>query len=207
MFNLSPKNDKFFDLFISFSEIISDAAHALDDFVKSPNEANEKYEHLRDIEHRGDDELHKILEEVNNSFITPIDREDIFIIGKALDDVVDYIEDTAARFLMYNVNEVNESALLISANIVKASDEIKLLMQAFKNMKNTAEIKNKIVEVNKLENDCDRIYRESMKALFSGGTKEIKIIIWKDIYESLEDAIDSCEKLANVIEGVVTKHV
>ncbi|GKU25800.1 DUF47 domain-containing protein [Clostridium folliculivorans] len=207
MFNLSPKNDKFFDLFISFSEIISDAARALDDFVKSPNEGNEKYEHLRDIEHRGDDELHKILEEVNNSFITPIDREDIFIIGKALDDVVDYIEDTAARFLMYNVNEVNESALLISANIVKASDEIKLLMRAFKNMKNTAEIKNKIVEVNKLENDCDRIYRESMKELFSGGTKEIKIIIWKDIYESLEDAIDSCEKLANVIEGVVTKHV
>ncbi|QAA34282.1 DUF47 domain-containing protein [Clostridium manihotivorum] len=207
MFNLSPKNDKFFDLFISFSEIINEAALALDDFVKSPSEANEKYEHLRDIEHKGDDKLHNILDEVNNSFITPIDREDIFIIGKALDDVVDYIEDTAARFMMYNVNEVNENALLISKNIVKASEELILLMKAFKNMKNTTEIKSKIVAVNVLENECDRIFRESMKTLFSGETKEIKIIIWKDIYEALEYAIDSCEKLANVIEGVVTKHV
>lgn len=207
MFNLSPKNDKFFELFISFSQVISEAANALHAFVKDPHGAVEKFENLRDIEHKGDDKVHKILEELNNSFITPIDREDIYVIAKSLDDVVDNVEEAAGRYMMFNVKESRDKALVLSSNIVKASKEVEQLMLEFKKLKNSNELKSRIVEINRIENDCDIIFREAMRELFNGTTKEVDIIIWKDIFETLEGAVDACEKLANVIEGVVMKHV
>lgn len=207
MFNLSPKNDKFFELFISFSQVISEAANALHAFVKDPNGAVEKFENLRDIEHKGDEKVHKILEELNNSFITPIDREDIYLIAKSLDDVVDNVEEAAGRYMMFNVKESRDKALVLSSNIVKASKEVEQLMFEFKKMKNSNELKSRIVEINRIENDCDIIFREAMRELFNGNTKEVEIIIWKDIFETLEGAVDACEKLANAIEGVVMKHV
>lgn len=207
MFNLSPKNDKFFDMFISFTKVISASAEALNEFVKDPSGAEEKFKKLRDMEHQGDETLHNILEELNNSFITPLDREDIYIIGKSLDDVVDYIEETAGSYMMYNVKESRDKALLFAANIVKASKELEQLMVELKNIKGSSLLKQKIVEINRIENDCDYLFRDAIRELFSSNMDAKELIIWKEIYESLEMAVDSCEKLANVVEGVVTKHV
>ncbi|SHJ70252.1 hypothetical protein SAMN02745163_02374 [Clostridium cavendishii DSM 21758] len=207
MFNLSPKNDKFFDLFSEFAEIIEEAAKTLNELVEKPEQnAVHKFEELRDIEHKGDKKLHEVLEEINNSFITPLDREDLYVIGKALDDVVDNIEETGGRFMMYNVAHSRENAKKFSQFIVQASVELKKLMVELAKMKNSKEFSNLIIEINKIENQGDVLFRESIRELFDGKTKEIDIIIWKDIYEVLEKTADSFEKLANIIEGVVMKH-
>ena len=206
MFNLSPKNDKFFELFSEFSEVITEAAKILNELVERPEENVHKFEELKDVEHKGDKKLQQILEEINNSFITPLDREDLYIIGKELDDVVDNIEETAGRFMMYNVLVSRENAKGFATHIVNSAEQLKKLMVELPKMKNSKEFSNLISEINKIENAGDVLFRESVRQLFDGNTKEIDIIIWKDIYEVLEKTIDSFEKLANIIEGVVMKH-
>lgn len=206
MFNLSPKNDKFFDLFISFSDIINESAVALKSFVEDPKDVEDNFKAIKAIETKGDEMLHNILEELNDSFITPLDREDIYLIAKSLDDLVDYAEDVAGRFYMYDVNHSRPEAVLLVNYIVKAAEELKELMIALKDMKKFDKLKEKIVSINKIENDGDVAFRKSMRSLFINGEKELQIMIWKDIFEKLEKTIDSYERLANVIEGVVMKH-
>lgn len=206
MFNLSPKNDRFFELFIQFSEIISEAAKVFNELVEKPEQNVHKFEELKDIEHNGDKKVYEILEEINNSFITPLDREDIYVIGKALDDVVDYIEDTAGSFMMYNVKTTRENAKVFASYIVKSAEELEKLLRELPKMKKSKEFTDLIISINKIENQGDVLFRESIRELFDGSTKELEIIIWKDIYNSLEKTIDSFESLANIIEGVVMKH-
>lgn len=147
-----------------------------------------------------------ILDEINNSFITPIDREDIYVIGKALDDVVDYIDDTASSFMMYNVTTTRESAKVFASYIVKSAEELGKLLRELPKMKKSKEFTDLIIAINKIENQGDILFRESIRDLFNGSTKELEIIIWKDIYNILEKTVDSFERLANLIEGVVMKH-
>lgn len=206
MFNLSPKNDRFFELFIEFSEVISEAAKVLNELVEKPEHNVHKFEELHDIEHKGDEKVHQILEEINNSFITPLDREDIYVIGKALDDVVDYIDDTASSFMMYNVTTTRESAKVFASYIVNSAEELGKLLRELPKMKKSKEFTDLIIAINKIENQGDVLFRESIRELFDGSTKELEIIIWKDIYNTLEKTVDSFERLANLIEGVVMKH-
>lgn len=206
MFNLSPKNDRFFELFIEFSEVISEAAKVFNELVEKPEHNVHKFEELKDIEHNGDKKVYEILEEINNSFITPLDREDIYVIGKALDDVVDYIEDTAGSFMMYNVKTTRENAKVFASYIVKSAEELARLLRELPKMKKSKEFTDLIISINRIENQGDVLFRESIRELFDGTTKELEIIIWKDIYNNLEKAVDSFEILANIIEGVVMKH-
>ena len=207
MFNFSPKNDKFYDLFIEFTSVIEEASTELTLLSRNAKDAQEISLKLKDIEHKGDDLAHKILQELNNSFITPFDREDILIIVTRLDDIVDNIEDISGRYLMYDIKDSREKSYKIVDLIDRSSKKMKDLFEKLRDFKRDDSIYKIIAELNLLETEGDYAYRNGMRELFTTDLKEVEIIVWKDLYEKLEKTLDSCETLANVVEGVVMKNV
>ena len=206
MFNLTPKEDKFYDYFIDIAKIAYKASNMLVEFMKDLDNSEENLKKLKDIEHEGDKKQHEILEQLNKTFITPFDREDIYVIAKDMDDVIDLIESAASRFVMLNVNNCTEEAEMLSEMIVKCCEELITLMEEFKNMKTSKELPKKIIEINRLEEDGDRVSRKAIMDLFRSNTEVIEIIKWREIYQYLEDTLDACEDVANVVEGVVMKN-
>lgn len=206
MFNLSPKDDKFFEMFISTARIIHKSAEMLRDYMGDLSDSEEKFKAIKEMEHNGDRQMHLILEELNKSFITPIDREDIYLISKRLDDAIDFIEEAASRFFMYNLDHTTPDARRLGDMIEECSKELIGVMQEFKDMKKSKSLKEKIIEVNRIENEGDIVFRVAIRKLFSDGSEALEVIKWKDIYELLENALDACETVANTVEGVVMKH-
>ncbi|MCT8976894.1 DUF47 family protein [Clostridium sp. CX1] len=206
MFSLTPKEDKFFELFIETANIAYKASNLLVEFLKDLDNAEENLKKIKEVEHEGDKKQHEILEQLNKTFITPFDREDIYAIAKDTDDIIDYIESTASRFVMLNVNRCTEEAEMLSRLIVKSCEEIIVLMQELKNMKTSKELSKKIIEINRIEEEGDKVSRTAIKDIFRGNMDVLDIIKWREIYQYLEDTLDACEDLANVIEGVVMKN-
>jgi predicted phosphate transport protein (TIGR00153 family) len=206
MFRITAKEEIFFDYFIETCEIICKAANLLDDLTHNYINVNEKIMSIEEAEHACDSYVHKILNELNKSFITPIDREDIFTIAKELDNITDDIESAAHRFSMFNVKEVRPEALTLTKLIVKATGELRNVMIEVKNMKKSKQLQNKIIEVNNVEDEADTIFRDAMASLFMSETDAVEVIKWKAIFELLENTIDACEDVANIVEGVVMKN-
>jgi predicted phosphate transport protein (TIGR00153 family) len=206
MFTLKPKSDKFYDLFISYAEIVYKSAEMLKKFTGDLSGAESKFNAIKEVEHDGDQQLHIILKELNASFITPIDREDIYMIAKQMDDIVDYIETTASRFVILNIQRSTEEALNICSMLASCSHEVINLMNEFKHAVKSKKLADVIIEINRIEEEADKAFRKAVKNLFTGDMPVLEIIKWKEIYEYLEKSINACEDVANSIEGVVMKH-
>ena len=206
MFAFTPKEDKFYEFFVQTANIAYTEAKLLLDFLNNLENSEENLKKLKEVEHEGDKKQHEILEQLNKTFITPIDREDIYIIAKDMDDIIDYIESTASRFVMFNVNECTEEAISLSKMIVQCCRELIIIMEELKNMKTSKQLSKKIIEVNRIEEDGDVISRKAIGDIFRKDIKVIDVIKWREIYQYLEDTLDACEDLANVIEGVVMKN-
>ncbi|WML35155.1 DUF47 family protein [Clostridium sp. OS1-26] len=206
MFSLTPKEDKFYDYFIEIAKIAQRASNMLVEFIKDLDNSEENHKKLKEIEHEGDKKQHEILEQLNKTFITPFDREDIYLIAKDMDDVIDLIEATASRFVMLNVNNCTEEAEMLSRMIVSSCEELINLMEELKNMKTSKKLRNNIIEINRIEEEGDRVSRKAIMDLFRSNTEVIEIIKWREIYQYLEDTLDACEDVANVVEGVVMKN-
>jgi predicted phosphate transport protein (TIGR00153 family) len=206
MFSLSPKEGKFFDMFIMSAKIIYKAAEQLREMMDDLSDAEAEFKKIKDLERRGDQQLHAIFEQLSRSFITPIDREDIYGIGKQMDDIADHIEATASRFVIYGITVATDEAKTIGNLIVDCTREMITLMEELNKMKTSKSIVAKIIEINRIEEECDGLYRKAIKDLFSGQTPVLEILKWKDIYERLEKSIDACEDVANIVEGVVMKY-
>lgn len=206
MFRITAKEEKFFDYFIEACEITCKAAAILNDLTNNYNNVNEKIAKIEDEEHACDNQIHMILNELNKAFITPIDREDIFAIAKEIDNITDAIESVAHRFSMFNVQRVRPEAITLSNMVVRATDELKYVMIELKDMKRSKKLNEKIIEVNNVEDDTDTIFRNAMANLFTTEQDAVEVIKWKEIYQLLENTIDSCEDVANMVEGVVMKH-
>ena len=206
MFNLSPKNDKFFDYFIEYGEIIFEASEVLKSLTSDLIDIEVKFSVIEEIEHKGDRLLHDIMESLNKTFITPIDREDIYEIAKALDDVVDLIEATASRYVMFNVTETKEHAKGLAEIIFQCCKEMIKLMKALKTMKKTQNLSASIIEINRLEDQGDNDFKAAVRALFTSDIPTIEVIKWREIYEFYEQTLDACEDVADIVEGIVMKH-
>lgn len=206
MFSLTPKEDKFYDYFIEIAKIAQRASNMLVEFIKDLDNSEENHKKLKEIEHEGDKKQHEILQQLNKTFITPFDREDIYLIAKDMDDVIDLIEATASRFVMLNVNNCTEEAEMLSRMIVNCCEELINLMEELKNMKTSKKLRNNIIEINRIEEEGDRVSRKAIMDLFRSNTEVIEIIKWREIYQYLEDTLDACEDVANVVEGVVMKN-
>jgi predicted phosphate transport protein (TIGR00153 family) len=206
MFRPTSKEERFFDYFIETSEIICKAASLLDDLTNNYVNVNEKIKSIEDAEHACDKVVHKIFNELNKAFITPIDREDIYLIARELDNITDDIQAAAQRFSMYNVQEVRPEAIVLSKLIVNATNELKNVILEMKNMKKSKNLEKKIIEVNNIEDEADTAFRDAMTNLFLTEKNAIEVIKWKEIIDFFENTIDACEDVANIIEGVVMKH-
>jgi uncharacterized protein len=206
MFRVSSKEGVFFDMFIGTTEVVCKAAVMLEDLVVNYVNIPEKIEAIEHVEHECDQLVHDMMQKLNASFITPIDREDIYLIAKELDNITDEIEATAHRFRMFNVKSIREEALQITKLIVSCTSELNDLMHELKNMKRSKSLKQKIIEINRIENVGDDIFRTAIAKLFVSEKDAVEVIKWKEIYEYLENTLDACEDVANIVEGVVMKH-
>lgn len=206
MFRITRKEEVFFTMFENTADMACTAAKKLNDLINNYTDVDKKIDSIQEIEHKCDQLVHSIVEQLNRSFITPIDREDINEIAKVLDNIADAIEDTAHRFRLFDIKAVTEDAKKMSDLLVICTEELKLVMTELKNMKTSKILCKKIIEVNRIENEGDNIYRNAMASLFTSGMDALEIIKWKEIYEFLENSLDACEDVANIVEGVVMKH-
>lgn len=207
MFNLSKKEDKFFGMFVEVGGIIYNSANLFQKLLNDYSNLKSNIKKIEDKEHECDEKIHEILETINKSFITPIDREDINLIAKELDNIVDSIESAAHRFYMFDIKTIKKETFAFAELILKCAVVLKEILAELKNMKKSTTLIEKIIEVNRIEGDGDKIFRKAIEKLFSEEKDPIEIIKWKEIFEFLENTLDTCEDVANTIEGVITKHV
>lgn len=207
MSRLTPREDKFYDLFIDSATVIHDASIMLVDLIKNYTDVENKVKNIEEMEHKGDKQVHDILQQLNKTFITPFDREDIYAIAKQMDEIMDAIEATAHRFIMFNVQTIEQSALILVEMIENQCRELISLMEELKNMKKSKKLTDIIIEINRIEDEGDRIFRNAITALFNEQTPALHVIKWREIFDFIEQTLDACEDVANTIEGVVMKNV
>jgi len=207
MFNLKPKEDKFYKLFIEAAQNVNEGAMILRASLDSLSDKELNVNKIEELEHKGDKLVNIVVKELNEAFITPIDREDIYSLVKKLDDVLDLINSTMHRFLMYDINESTHESKLLADMVVKCTEHILELMAGLNSVGNKAKrIQEKIIIIHDIESEADSLFRKTVSELFKSETNAIEIIKWKEIYQILEDTIDNCEKIANTVEGVVIKN-
>ena len=201
--SLAPRDREFFDLFEEAGGNILRAAALLERMLLNYPEQNELARDLLICEQEGDRITHDIIQRLNQTFVTPIDREDIYALASALDDIVDYTEEVGDYLGLYKIEAPMVQAQELAKVLHQASRQISEAMPRLRGFK---DLSHYTVEINRLENDGDRITREAIAALFDNGIDPMVVIRWKDIYERLENAIDSTERVANIIEGIVIKN-
>ena len=200
---LVSRDRQFFTLFEEASGNILRAADLLDQMLRNYPENASLARDILICEQEGDRITHDIIRRLNELFVTPIDREDIYALASALDDIVDYTEEVADYLGLYKIEASFEQAERLAHILLQACRQ---LAEAMPRLRNFDDISHFTVEINRLENDGDRISREAMAALFDDGIDPMVVIRWKDIYERLEAAIDATEKVANILEGIVIKN-
>ncbi len=204
-FNFLPRDEQYFVLFEEAASNITRGARALQDLVENFNDVQEKAALIRAIEERGDEITFQIISRLGKSFITPIEREDIFEIARGLDDIVDFIDASAARLATYAVKEMTPASRKLAGMIVQAAEELEKLLSLL-HKRNVKEIRLPKVAINKVESEADRMLRQVVADLFTSGEDPLTVIKWKEIYETLEEVTDRMEGLANLIEGIIVKN-
>ena len=203
-FSFLPKEDQYFALFSQMTEKICEAANILVEMVEGPYENfDASSKRIKSVEHECDEITHNITIKLNKSFITPFDREDIYTLSVALDDVCDYVDATARAMVMYDIREADEYLKQLALVMQKQATEINSAV----GMLNKADgMSQHLLEIQRLENDADEVYFKAMGALFKNSSDAVTIIKLKELYEILENATDRCESVGNIIESIVLKH-
>ncbi|MEA2390584.1 MAG: uncharacterized protein QOK31_693 [Solirubrobacteraceae bacterium] len=199
----APRDREYFDLFEEAATNIARAADLLDQMLRNYPETRELSREILICEQEGDRITHDIIRRLNQTFVTPIDREDIYELASALDDIVDLTEEVADYLGLYKIEAPMEQAQRLAHILYQATRQ---LAEAMPRMRNFRDISHYTVEVNRLENDGDRVAREAMASLFDTGIDPMVVIRWKDLFERLESAIDATERTAYILEGIVIKN-
>lgn len=203
-FSLLPREDVYFDLFTQMAGKIEEASHVLVEMLDHPDpDFSEFRKRVKDIEHGCDQLTHQITNKLNKSFITPFDREDIYTLAVALDDICDYIDAGVRAVVMYGITEQNAHSRQLARIIKDLGVEIKSAISVLSRPTGLAE---RFKEIHRLENEADDVYFRAIGQLFKEETDPIAVIKWKEFYEILENATDRCESVANIIESIVLKH-
>jgi hypothetical protein len=200
---LRGSDREYFDLFERAGTNIDEAAGLLEEMLAEYPERRDLALEIREREHDGDQLTHEIINRLNQTFVTPIDREDILQLASSLDDIVDYTEEVADYLGLYRIEAPMSQAQTL-AGVLRAAT--RQLAEAIPLVRGFKDISSYIVEVHRLENEGDRIVREAIASLFEVGIDPMVVIRWKDIYERLENAIDSTERAAYILEGIVIKN-
>jgi predicted phosphate transport protein (TIGR00153 family) len=205
-FPFIPREDKFFDLFEQSAQNTVKAARKLKELVDVWDNIEGKAGEITMLEHEGDTITHQIMAQLHRTFVTPFDREDIALLAHSLDDVTDFIHAAADAMLLYKVEYPSQGAKELADIIVQAAAEVERAMPQLRHHAELKQILPRCVEINRLENMADRVFRSAMADVFDNSTDFSYVIKWREIYEHMEEATDRCEDVANVLEGVALKH-
>ena len=199
----APREREFFDLFEEAGGNILRAAGLLEEMLRAFPERNELARDILICEQDGDRVTHDIIQRLNQTFVTPIEREDILDLASALDDIVDFIEEVADYLALYRIEAPMDQAQELARILHQACREVN---NAIPRLRTFGDIRHFTVEINRLENEGDRKVREALASLFEAGIDPMLVIRWKDIFERLEDAIDATERVSNILEGITIKN-
>lgn len=195
----------FFDIFDRAALNITKAATLLVALMENFDNLDERAKEIYEVEQEGDILTHEIMKSLHKTFLTPIDREDIYALASRMDDVLDLIWGAVDRLVIFKVKESTPEAVKISKDLLKTSEVMHKAIHKLKE-KNYSHVQDYCIEINRLENRVDREFRDALAKLFDEEKDPILIIKWKEIYEHLENCSDKCEDVANIIEGIVLKH-
>jgi len=201
-----PREEKFFDLFQASAENMVKAAQNLKEMITEWEHVEGKVAEITELEHKGDTITHEIMSRLNRTFVTPFDREDIAQLAHVLDDVTDFIHSAADAMLLYKVDRPGERAKELADIILQGTEEIEKVLPQLKKRIVLSSVLKRCVEINRLENLADRVYRSAIAELFDDSSDMAHIIKWREIYSHMESATDRCEDVADVLEGVAIKH-
>jgi predicted phosphate transport protein (TIGR00153 family) len=202
-FRLIPKEERFYDDFVALAEEIRGGAAILGEMMAPEQPVWDKADEIKEVEHKCDFLTHGIIQRLHRTFVTPLDREDIFALARSLDDVMDAIDASATIVRLYQIDRVRPDVRELTRIIMASTEQVVKAMKALEKKKGVAE---PAVEINRLENEADRAHQSAVRRLFEEERDPVTIIKWKEILDFLEEATDRCEDVANVLEGVVVKH-
>jgi predicted phosphate transport protein (TIGR00153 family) len=198
-----PREDNFFEMFVALADNCHQGAQVLVEMFQKDDGAEKYAERIKDIEHTGDNLTHTLLTRLNQTFVTPFDREDIQALSSRIDDVLDLVDAAASRMVTYKIPHVREGVADLAQILYEATRQVVVVVGALN--KHDA-VLEKCIEINRLENEADRLSRILIARLFDEEKDPVQIIKWKEIIEVIEAAVDKCEDVANVIETVTLKN-
>lgn len=202
-FRLIPREETFYADFIAMADQLIVGAHLLEEMFAGEPPIADKAHEVKEVEHKCDHLTHEIIQRLNRTFVTPIDREDIHSLARTLDDVMDSMDNAASLIPLYRIDTVRAGARELTKVISASCGEVRRALQALEKRTGVLEC---AVEINRLENEADRIHQRAVGQLFDEERDPIAVIKWKEILDLLEDATDRCEDVANLLENVVVKH-
>ena len=202
-FRLVPRDESFFELFVRLASKVEEGGRAFQDLIVDFDQVGRKAARLQDLEHEGDEITHEIMKRLNTVFVTPLDHEDIHRLASGLDDVLDHIEAAADLFVLHKIEhplpemKAQADVLILTCTVTR---------EALETLPRYKDLEPYWVEVNRLENEGDRIYRRAVADLFGGDHKAMDVLKWNDISDETESAIDKLEDVSNMLEGIALKH-
>lgn len=198
-----PREEQFFDMFTELAGLAVEAATELTKLVNDIPNAPRIARKIKDIEHRADDLTHGIIDKLNRSFVTPIERGDVHALACALDEVIDYIEVAGHKISLYELDGVRHEVVVIAELILAGTRNVE---KAVRSLRRFPDVKPHLLEINRLEEEADHICRNALANLLNNETDAVAIIKWKEIIEVLEGTTDRCEDVANIVDGVIVKN-
>jgi len=205
-FLITPRDTKFYDLFEESTANLVIAAEKLVDLFDNYEDVEAKAKQLKALEHQGDMITHEIIQRVNSTFVTPIDREDIALLAHTLDSVMDFIEAAGRTAFLYRVAQPTERARQLASIVARMTYALNDVLPCLRHRNQFKRILEQCVEINSLENEADDVHHAAMAELFDSGKDASEIIKWRELYQHMEDATDQGEDVANILEGIVLKH-
>ena len=202
-FRLIPREEKFYSDFIAMADQLRAGARMLEEMFAVDPPRMDKAHEIKEVEHKCDFLTHEVIQRLNKTFVTPIDREDIHAMARTLDDVIDAIDDAAALVPLYRITTIRGGARELAGVIIAQCEQIKLAVEALEPRRGLLE---HAVEINRLENEADRLHMAAVGQLYDEERDPMLVMKWKEIFDVLEDATDRCEDVANLLENIVVKH-
>jgi uncharacterized protein len=202
-FRLLPREEKFYTDFQALGDELKRGARLLEEMLTPERPTWDKADEIKEVEHKCDFLTHEIIQRLNRTFVTPLDREDIFALARSLDDVMDAIDAAATMIRLYRLETVRFGARELAHIITACTDQVRLALGALETNKGVA---THAIEINRLENEADRTHQQAVSQLFDDERDPIVVIKWKETLDFLEEATDRCEDVANVLEGVMVKN-
>jgi len=204
--HLFYKKDNFFDYFEQLADKIEEGGQFFLEMTRNHNYSESRVSRLKEIEHEADGIAHKTYQRMHKTFLTPLDREDIYTLVNKMDDILDHIEGVGVRLHMYKVKKPDDEIIKQAEILFQAIQKIKIVVYGLRNMKNSQMILDGCVEIHTLENAGDVVLRTIITDLFIKEKDPIELLKWKEIFERLEQAIDVCESVSNIVGGIVLKN-